>query len=160
MPNQFLHRDVPHNGDVRIGCRGRGSFCEDAQRAGVPSLTYSRGEGLAVAYDGTYWTLTYNGGEKRIFNAAGQLLSMRDRNGNTTQLTYDASNRLATVTDPASRHLYFSYASPSSNLVVGVSHSHPTVLRLWTGTHFCHWHLCHTGKIARARVWNHLSSIR
>jgi YD repeat-containing protein len=28
---------------------------------------------------------------------------------------------LTTVTDPASRHLYFSYASQSSNLVVGVS---------------------------------------
>ena len=76
---------------------------------------------LSLSYDGTYWTLTYNTGEKRIFNAAGYLLSMSDRNGNTTQLAYDASNRLTTVTDPASRHLYFSYASPSSNLVVGVS---------------------------------------
>jgi YD repeat-containing protein len=76
---------------------------------------------LSLGYDGTFWTLTYNTGEKRIFNAAGYLLSMSDRNGNTTQLTYDASNRLTTVTDPASRHLYFSYASPSSNLVVGVS---------------------------------------
>jgi len=76
---------------------------------------------LSLSYDGTYWTITFNTGEKRIFNAAGYLLSMSDRNGNTTQLTYDASNRLTTVTDPASRHLYFSYASPSSNLVVGVS---------------------------------------
>jgi YD repeat-containing protein len=76
---------------------------------------------VSLGYDGTYWTLTYNTGEKRIFNAAGYLLSMSDRNGNTTQLTYDASNRLTTVTDPASRHLYFSYASPTSNLVVGVS---------------------------------------
>lgn len=76
---------------------------------------------LSATYDGTYWTVTYNSGEKRIFNAAGQLLSMSDRNGNTTQLTYDALNRLTTVTDPASRHLYFSYASQSSTLVVGVS---------------------------------------
>lgn len=33
----------------------------------------------------------------------------------------DASNRLATVTDPASRHLSFSYVSPSSNLVSTVT---------------------------------------
>jgi YD repeat-containing protein len=77
---------------------------------------------LSVVYDGTYWTLSFNTGEKRIFSATtGKLLSMSDRNGNTTQLTYDTSNRLTTVTDPASRHLNFSYVSPSSNLVSGVS---------------------------------------
>jgi|ERR1700733_460719 len=77
---------------------------------------------LSLGYDGTYWTLTYNTGEKKIFDVpTGHLLSMSDRNGNTTQLSYDTSNRLITVTDPASRHLYFSYASQSSNLVVGVS---------------------------------------
>lgn len=77
---------------------------------------------LSVVYDGTTWTLTFNTGEKRIFSPmTGKLVSMIDRNGNTTQLTYDTANRLATVTDPASRHLYFSYASPTSNLVVGVT---------------------------------------
>lgn len=77
---------------------------------------------ITLSYDGTYWTLSFNTGEKRIFDATtGHLLSMSDRNGNTTQLSYDTSNRLTTVADPASRHLYFSYASPSSNLVVGVS---------------------------------------
>lgn len=77
---------------------------------------------LSLGYDGTYWSLTFNTGEKRIFyGTTGRLLSMSDRNGNTTLLTYDALNRLTTVTDPASRHLYFSYASQSSNLVVGVS---------------------------------------
>jgi len=49
------------------------------------------------------------------------LLSIIDRNGNTTQLTYDNSNRLVTVTDPAGRHLYFSYVSPSSSLVTSVT---------------------------------------
>jgi YD repeat-containing protein len=77
---------------------------------------------VSLGYDGNYWTLTFNTGEQRTFSVAtGKLLSMSDRNGNTTQLIYDASNRLTTVTDPASRHLYFSYASPTSNLVVGVS---------------------------------------
>jgi YD repeat-containing protein len=77
---------------------------------------------VSLGYDGNYWTLTFNTAEQRTFSVAtGKLLSMSDRNGNTTQLIYDASNRLTTVTDPASRHLYFSYASPTSNLVVGVS---------------------------------------
>lgn len=77
---------------------------------------------LSLIYDGTNWTLSFNTGEKRIFSATtGKLLWISDRNGNTTLLTYDTSNRLATVTDPASRHLYFSYVSPSSNLVAGVS---------------------------------------
>jgi YD repeat-containing protein len=63
------------------------------------------------------WTLAFKNGEQRVFDGtSGKLLSITDRNGNTTQLTYDASYRLATVTDPASRHLYFSYAIPASYL--------------------------------------------
>jgi YD repeat-containing protein len=70
----------------------------------------------------TTWTLTFQNGERRVFDAtSGRLLSIADRNGNTTQLTYDASFRLTTVTDPASRHLYFSYASPTSFLVTSVT---------------------------------------
>jgi YD repeat-containing protein len=70
----------------------------------------------------TTWTLTFQNGDQRVFDAkSGNLLSIADRNGNTTQLTYDASYRLLTVTDPASRHLYFSYASPSSYLVTSVT---------------------------------------
>ncbi len=49
------------------------------------------------------------------------LTAIIDRNGNTTTLTYDSANRLATVTDPASRHLYFGYGSPSSHLVTSVT---------------------------------------
>ena len=70
----------------------------------------------------TSWTLTFQNGEQRIFSyASGSLMSIVDRNGNTTQLTYDGLNRLVTVTDPASRHLYFTYASGSSGQVTGVS---------------------------------------
>jgi YD repeat-containing protein len=68
------------------------------------------------------WTLTFQNGEQRVFDGtSGNLLSITDRNGNTTQLSYDASYRLVTVTDPASRHLYFSYASPTSYLVTAVT---------------------------------------
>ncbi len=64
------------------------------------------------------WTMSAKNGEKRIFAAAsGVLTAIIDRNGNTTQLAYDASNRLTTVTDPAARHLNFTYVSPTSNLV-------------------------------------------
>jgi YD repeat-containing protein len=70
----------------------------------------------------TSWTLTFQNGEQRVFDAlSGNLTSIIDRNGNTTQLTYDSSNRLISVTDPASRHLYFSYSSPSSYLVSSVT---------------------------------------
>lgn len=70
--------------------------------------------------DPTYWTLTYKNGEKRVFSTiSGSLLFIVDRNGNTTQLAYDAANRLITVTDPALRHLNFSYAdSPSLSYLV------------------------------------------
>jgi YD repeat-containing protein len=68
------------------------------------------------------WTMTAKNGEKRFFDAAtGVLTSIVDRNGNTTQLAYDTSNRLITVTDPAARHLSFTYLGPSSNLVSSVT---------------------------------------
>lgn len=70
----------------------------------------------------TSWVLTFQSGEQRIFSyASGSLLSVTDRNGNTTQLTYDGSNRLTTVTDPASRHLYFNYGGSSGTLVTSVT---------------------------------------
>jgi YD repeat-containing protein len=78
--------------------------------------------GATLFQGATSWTLTFKNGEQRIFDAtSGNLLSIIDRNGNTTQLTYDSSYRLITVTDPASRHLYFSYATPASYLVTRVS---------------------------------------
>lgn len=48
------------------------------------------------------------------------LTAIVDRNGNTIQIAYDSSHRLSTVTDPASRHLYFNYTG-SSNLVSSVT---------------------------------------
>lgn len=65
------------------------------------------------------WTIAFQNGETRIFSSAsGSLTSIIDRNGNTTQLTYDSANRLATVTDAAGRHLNFTYASSFSNYLV------------------------------------------
>jgi YD repeat-containing protein len=70
----------------------------------------------------TYWTLSFQNGETRTFDTtSGYLTSITDRNGNTTQLSYDTAYRLVGVADPAGRHLYFSYATPSSYFVAGVS---------------------------------------
>jgi len=70
----------------------------------------------------TTWTIVFGNGEQRLFDYnSGLLLSIADRNGNTTALGYDSLNRLITVTDPAARHLYFSYTGSSSYLVSGVT---------------------------------------
>jgi YD repeat-containing protein len=69
-----------------------------------------------------FYVITFKNGEQRHFDLkTGFLTAIIDRNGNTTQLSYDSSNRLATVTDPASRHLYFNYANSSSWLVTSVT---------------------------------------
>jgi YD repeat-containing protein len=81
--------------------------------ANDPTVTLTKGS--------PSWTLTSKSGEKRLFDATtGLLVSIIDRNGNTTQLAYDSSHRLTTVTDPASRHLNFTYIG-SSFLVSGAS---------------------------------------
>jgi YD repeat-containing protein len=68
------------------------------------------------------WTLVFQNGETRVFDyKSGKLQSISDRNGNGISLTYDASFRLITITDAASRHLYFSYPSPSSYFVTSVT---------------------------------------
>jgi YD repeat-containing protein len=70
----------------------------------------------------TSWTLAFQNGETRTFDVtSGYLTSIIDRNGNTTQLSYDTAYRLVTVADAAGHHLYFSYANPSSYLITGVS---------------------------------------
>src|SRR4029450_6416839 len=51
--------------------------------------------------DGTY-TRMFKDGTRINFNAQGQQISVVDRNGNTTSYSYDASNRLISVADPAS----------------------------------------------------------
>jgi YD repeat-containing protein len=70
----------------------------------------------------TNWTLTFQNGEQRLFdNLSGSLIAIIDRNGNATQLSYDSLGRLITVTDPASRHLYFAYGNGASYLVTNVT---------------------------------------
>jgi YD repeat-containing protein len=75
-----------------------------------------------LAQGASQWTLTFDTGEQRLFdNTSGSLVAIIDRNGNTTQLSYDATQRLITATDPASRHFYFAYGSNSSRLVTSIT---------------------------------------
>lgn len=102
--------------------RGDGSFWAFPQGASTVKLAAPANVIATLSQNGTQWTLTFQNGEQRIFNFSnGSLITIIDRNGNQTQLSYDASNRLVTVTDPASRHLTFTYANSSSRLVTGVS---------------------------------------
>jgi YD repeat-containing protein len=105
--------------------RGDGSFWSFGygSSTGALGVAAPANETANLTYGTLYWTLTFKNGEQRIFDiASGNLLSIIDRNGNTTQLTYDAVGRLITVTDPVSRHLYFTYGNSSFQfLVTGVS---------------------------------------
>jgi YD repeat-containing protein len=74
---------------------------------------------MAIDVTSSNWTITFQNGEKRIFDGgSGKLLHIVDRNGNTTALSYDGSGRLVTVTDPVSRHLYFTYGSGGASYLV------------------------------------------
>jgi YD repeat-containing protein len=74
---------------------------------------------MAIDTTNSIWTITFQNGEKRTFDSSsGKLLHIIDRNGNTTSLSYDGSGRLVTVTDPVSRHLYFTYGSGGASYLV------------------------------------------
>jgi YD repeat-containing protein len=102
--------------------RGDGSFWSFGVGGPGWSVAAPANAGATLIEGPSYWTLTLKNGEQRLFdNASGHLLTIIDRNGNQTQLTYDAVGRLTTVTDPVSRHLYFNYPNGSSLLVSSVT---------------------------------------
>jgi YD repeat-containing protein len=106
--------------------RNDGSFWSFGVISAGSTTTYGTAApanaGATLTTGATNWTVTFKNGEKRLFdNTSGSLKSIIDRNGNTTQLSYDGQNRLTTVTDPASRHLNFTYVNSSSFLVSGVT---------------------------------------
>jgi YD repeat-containing protein len=86
---------------------------------GVWSVAAPANMSATLVPGSSYWTITFENGEQRLFdNSTGHLISIIDRNGNTTQLSYDVSGRLDTVTDPVSRHLYFTYGSGGASYLV------------------------------------------
>lgn len=107
--------------------RGDGGIWQFAYSGGVQNgnlyvSVSPANEAVTLTQTQTNWTVQFENGEQRTFDlTSGKLLSISDRNGNTTTLSYDASYRLVTITDPASRHLHFTYANPASFLVTGVT---------------------------------------
>jgi RHS repeat-associated protein len=80
---------------------------------------YSRVQAdLTVNGDGSFTFTQKQGQDRLLFNPAGQLTQMVDRNGYATTLSYDGSGRLQSVSDPANRSLTFSYTNA---LLTGVS---------------------------------------
>ena len=127
-----------------FGANWRSTFEERVFISGDGYMMYSRSDGSfwAFYYSGTpgwniaapanvsaslvqgtsTWTLTFQNGEKKLFDVnSGNLTGIVDRNGNTTQISYDTTGRLVTVTDPASRHIYFGYQNNTSTLVTSVT---------------------------------------
>jgi RHS repeat-associated protein len=96
----------------------------------VYSLTSPPDERANLAFNSStsQFTVTLADGTQRIFSQPGYLLSIVDRNGNQTTLTYDSSNRVTKVTDAAARVLTFNYANSSlQNLATSIQDAVGTV---------------------------------
>ncbi len=94
--------------------RGDGSFWSFGYNGGVWTVVAPQNAVATLTPGPSYWTLTFGNGEQRLFdNTSGNLIAILDRNGNTTQLSYNAVGYLSTVTDPAGRTLSFTYGNQS-----------------------------------------------
>ncbi len=64
-----------------------------------------------LAQAGGFWTVTCTNLDVYRFDSSGHLLSIADKNSNTTTITYDAQQprRITKVTDPVGRELAFGY---------------------------------------------------
>ena len=100
--------------------RGDGGFWSfGLSPAGTWVVAAPAGAAATLSQAGNYWQISFGNGERRLFDyTTGLLSSIVDRNGNTTTLSYDSSNRLGTVTSAASQHLYLNYGTGSSNYLV------------------------------------------
>ncbi len=75
------------------------------------SLTSPPNEHASLSYNNTtnLFTILFTDGTRKVFNANGYLTSIQDRNNNMTNVTYDTSNRITTVTAPGGQSLTFQY---------------------------------------------------
>ncbi len=81
--------------------------------ASVSGSTYSEPQwsDSTLSSSGGTWTFVKQHNLTYKFSSSGQLISIADRNGNTTSLTYNTSSQLTTVTDPGNRTLTLSYGT-------------------------------------------------
>jgi YD repeat-containing protein len=108
--------------------RGNGSYWSfGIGNAGILVVASPANVSATLVQTPSNFVITFQNGETRQFSlTTGLLTAIVDRNGNTTQLSYDSSNRLTTVTSPASQHLYFNYGSgATANLVTSVTSDAP-----------------------------------
>lgn len=110
------------HGDGSVWSFGFSSYGTDGNS--VQYLLAGPRNGNATALQtSSAFTITLKSGEQKTFDpTTGLLLSTADRNGNKTIFTYNSSNQLTTITDPASRHLYFAYGQAGQfNVVTSVT---------------------------------------
>jgi RHS repeat-associated protein len=99
--------------------KGNGSslFFAYTGSGGVYNISAPADDQTTLSFDSstTLWTLTQKDGTQRIFNNAGYLTSIVDRNGNTITINVDAANqnRIASVTAASGQVLTFNYANAS-----------------------------------------------
>lgn len=105
--------------------RGDGTFWSFGYNGGIWVIAAPKTVTATLVQGPSYWTLTFESGEQRLFdNTSGNLTAIIDRNGNTTQLSYNSVGYLSTVTDPAGRTLSFAYGNQSfPTLVTSVTSS-------------------------------------
>jgi YD repeat-containing protein len=141
MGRDYLVKQL--RGDGSIWSYGFSSYSPDGTAAGYLTAGPRNG-GASAQLNSTSFTITLKSGEQKTFDpTSGDLLWAADRNGNKTVFSYDSSNRLVTITDPASRHLYFTYTqisvgamtvnvvtSITSDSGVSVSYQYDTAARL------------------------------
>jgi RHS repeat-associated protein len=83
--------------------------------SGTYSLTAPADDQTTLSFNSgtSQWTILQKDGTQKIFNSAGYLTNIVDRNGNTITINVDATNqnRIASVTDAAGRVLTFHYTN-------------------------------------------------
>ena len=105
--NQDLTLDS--SGDVTVHNGNGSSFTAANTSSGLVFPSYVP-DTLVHNSDGTY-TLTLQTGDQEVFSSAGLLVQEVSRLGYVTQLSYNSSSQLTTVTDAFGRTLAFTYNS-------------------------------------------------
>ena len=75
------------------------------------NLTSPANQQASLQYDSatTLYTLSFKNGTTKVFSNSGRLLEAIDRNGNQTTVSYDSSDRIATVSAPGGQWISFTY---------------------------------------------------
>ncbi|MGA8353369.1 MAG: DUF6531 domain-containing protein [Solirubrobacteraceae bacterium] len=81
------------------------TFTEEGSKLVAPEWTQDELTGNSE----TGYTLTMSNQTVYKFTGAGSLESVKDRNGNTTTLSYNEKSQLATITDPSGRKIKLAY---------------------------------------------------